>query len=676
MKFELLYRTTVFGACKKMSDTEGGKKEAATTELTEAFDESPAAISYENEQSEDRMDSKPAAIPYGREYVGEATEEMDSKPAAIEYNNELAEEDEIMDSKPAAIIHDESEYAGEEEEIDAKLAAVECNSILEQPTKDVYIKQNQQGVMGVPSVRTELEPEGEIPEENDAYVGGAECEILEQRVSHYLPPVMADISDEAAQGDRVLEQQTKDVHMEQNRHGVIGLPSAQTDVALEQENFEDENIAAVEGTEDAAPIIIYDQATNAGMMAPIEEGDYEENSRPLAMPTLKDPPPTAPTEVAPSAAADEEAGQGSATAAERRQQPGAVSSTEVPVGANDKQALKAGQGTNGGKGTASPADEEKEGEPKKPKREINADYKDLQATGKWGKISKMEMIVVGVVSLFIVGGVIVGVVLFLGNESDAVKGIVPPLTNAPTPMATPIPAVDRFPFLIGALSSNNATKSLVETTYSSNPAIYEDLMGPEGRCSSLPHVCAMSWVLYEDAYPPPSDDIAHRFALANLYFSLGGSDWKNNDKWLSSESYCDWHGVNCNRLRTVVEEIDMNDNNLVGEIPTEFALADTLTIVSLKSNAITGGLSGAVFGAMPELFVLYVQNNLFTGPIPDNLRDSKSLLTLFLHGNDFFGPYPSVYCENIPERWQFSLDCEENACPEGCCAPPNNYYCY
>ena len=61
------------------------------------------------------------------------------------------------------------------------------------------------------------------------------------------------------------------------------------------------------------------------------------------------------------------------------------------------------------------------------------------------------------------------------------------------------------------------------------------------------------------------DQANNRFALATLYFSMGGPNWNNSTNWLSSNSYCEWHGINCNRLETEVEELDLGENNLIGE---------------------------------------------------------------------------------------------------------------
>ena len=597
------------------------------------------------------MESEPEANPMESAkavFEEEEEEEEDSKPGAIPTDNEYVEEEEEMDTKPTSI------PTGAEIEAEADEAA-EDDYVLEQQTEEVHIEQNQDGVMGVPAANTyfELHPEEEMDSKPAARATGTENEA--EGGAEFLPSAMVNKANEAAGDDYVREQQTENVHIGQNQDGVIGVPAVNTDLELQPEILE-ENDAVEEFPmmmEQPAPIV-YDAAMDAGMMAPITEDEethavkniFEEGDAKIpAQPTLKDPPPpsgvdnavgvdaanssgtpvppvTEPGQVTPEAA-DEEAGQ----PADNSQQPGAVSSTEVPLGANDKETPKAAEGPNTADQNSKKTTEQGEGEgkPKKSEREINPNFRDVQSTGKWGTISKMEMIIVGVVSVLIVIGVIVAVILVVGRDEDPVVDVVPAATQAPTPMATPIPAAERFPFLIDALGSNNATMSLVEGRYSGDPADYEGLVGPGGECSSLPHVCAMSWVLYEDTFPPASNDIVDRFAMAALYYSLGGRSWKNNSNWLSPESYCEWYGIKCNRKETDIEEIDLVDNNLVGEIPLELGLADTVHAVSLKVNAISGGLPGAVFGGMPQLYVLYIQDNQLTGTIPNNLRGNNSL---------------------------------------------------
>ena len=124
---------------------------------------------------------------------------------------------------------------------------------------------------------------------------------------------------------------------------------------------------------------------------------------------------------------------------------------------------------------------------------------------------------IGVVSLLILVGIIVALVLVLGGDEEMKLETVPPITSAPTTQATPMPAGERFSLLINQLESNNVTAPLVDL-FPDNPDYYdpsylEGLVNND-YCKSKAFDCAMSWILYEDAFPPESNDIVDRFGLA------------------------------------------------------------------------------------------------------------------------------------------------------------------
>lgn len=305
------------------------------------------------------------------------------------------------------------------------------------------------------------------------------------------------------------------------------------------------------------------------------------------------------------------------------------------------------------------------------KREVNPKFKDVQETGSWGGISTVEKVVVGVLAIAILVGVIVAVVIVLGRDDTPKEELVPAITLPPTAKATAMPADEKFGIILAELENNPVTAPTAGTL-STDISTYAGKADDEAACVEFPTECAMDWYLYKDDFPPESNNIMDRFALATLYYSLGGPGWKNNTKWLTDASYCQWYGLSCNRRETEVEEIDLAENKLVGKLPIELSLIDTVAVMSLKQNQISGGLPGDVIASMPKLFVLYLQNNMLTGPIPDNLiNEEESLALLFIHGNDFNGTWPEVYCQD-PGFREFSLDCtSKNPCPDDCCKSEN-----
>ena len=60
-----------------------------------------------------------------------------------------------------------------------------------------------------------------------------------------------------------------------------------------------------------------------------------------------------------------------------------------------------------------------------------------------------------------------------------------------------------------------------------------------------PVIQAAEWLVHQDT-TVVQDDLLQRFALAVIYQSLGGSQWKHSTNWMdTSKSVCNWYGVTC-----------------------------------------------------------------------------------------------------------------------------------
>jgi hypothetical protein len=118
-----------------------------------------------------------------------------------------------------------------------------------------------------------------------------------------------------------------------------------------------------------------------------------------------------------------------------------------------------------------------------------------------------------------------------------------------------------------------------------NSTLIRDLSTPQGL--------ATNWIINEDAgqHCPDEPKIIQRWSLAVMYFSTGGDDWTEcfsgdvscttspaflgEDAFLSESNECEWAGISCD-FESRVTEIEFEDNNLAGTIPTEFGLLDEL----------------------------------------------------------------------------------------------------
>ena len=163
----------------------------------------------------------------------------------------------------------------------------------------------------------------------------------------------------------------------------------------------------------------------------------------------------------------------------------------------------------------------------------------------------------------------------------------------------------------------------------SDPTLLLDPSSPQGK--------AINWLVYEDtALLCPNEQygcpnrLEQRYALAVTYFSTGGDQWskckrsdencgteipfksKNETNFLSGNHECTWAGIDCLELSNCVNDINFENNNIVGTIPTEIS-----ALVHLERWAMEqGGLSSTIpssIGALKNLKVLDLDFNALTG---------------------------------------------------------------
>jgi hypothetical protein len=270
--------------------------------------------------------------------------------------------------------------------------------------------------------------------------------------------------------------------------------------------------------------------------------------------------------------------------------------------------------------------------PKQPKkkREKNPDFQDVEKTGKWGSISRKEMIIMGVVVLAIIGGVIAAVVVLTGgSDDDAPAPTLPPKTAPPTPAPTFPPEVDpnlQIPVILEAVGAN----PFINSSLSELPTDAAFYQGKSEDTSASALVRAMSWSLYGDKREPEADSpwLVPRFVLAALYYSLNGEQWTDQSQWLSYEHACDWNGVFCDFLGEAVNEITLTNNNLAGTIPMELTMLPGLISFSVMSNQMTGIVPWDALGSMPNLSFLFMNDNKFNGTISGTVRANGVLCKL------------------------------------------------
>ncbi|KAL7505227.1 hypothetical protein ACHAXN_002717 [Cyclotella atomus] len=208
------------------------------------------------------------------------------------------------------------------------------------------------------------------------------------------------------------------------------------------------------------------------------------------------------------------------------------------------------------------------------------------------------------------------------------------VTEAPTPR----PTTDRE-----ALHIND----LIEKKVLKGNAKFSDMDKDD------PRLLAMDWILHKDErqLDPYAPNLSQRYVLALLAFqfdymawtSCGGDytspevtcDVENNEtnaieeysRWLTGTDECEWYGVSC--LDGKVRELNLPDNNLIGEMPPEISTLRNLDVLSLNSNCLYGSLP-TEFGSMTNLQKLNLEDNGLEGYLPEEFYSMSSLTHLNL----------------------------------------------
>jgi len=130
---------------------------------------------------------------------------------------------------------------------------------------------------------------------------------------------------------------------------------------------------------------------------------------------------------------------------------------------------------------------------------------------------------------------------------------------------------------------------------------------------------------------------AECLALVALYDSTNGAGWTTSTNWKQDDP-CAWQGVTCAGAQVTI--LWLNNNNLVGAIPTEIGNLTNLTTLNLGSNALSGPIPSSI-GLLTNLANLYLGSNALSGPIPSSIDGLTNLTYLALADNALSGPIPS-----------------------------------
>jgi len=248
-----------------------------------------------------------------------------------------------------------------------------------------------------------------------------------------------------------------------------------------------------------------------------------------------------------------------------------------------------------------------------------------------------------------------------------------------------------------------------------------------------PQYLALQWISVDSSRKGGSsaytmDASLQRFALATVYFALGGADaWVDDASWLSTVvQVCEWKGITCDDSDTAVLSLELGGNGLSGTLPDELKLLRYLQTLSFPGNSIGGtlppgysdlydlevlDLSGNLLtgslpkvyggfgsfellrvfdlgdnelegsipselGDMPSLETIALCSNALTGTIPSALGSLDELKSLRLGSNRLTGDVPSEVCDAASSIFEASVDCTVGCgCCTGCCDGDDDECC-
>lgn len=111
-----------------------------------------------------------------------------------------------------------------------------------------------------------------------------------------------------------------------------------------------------------------------------------------------------------------------------------------------------------------------------------------------------------------------------------------------------------------------------------------------------------------------------REALVKLYKATNGKAWNDNSCWGSKKTLSEWHGILTDADNNVVE-INLEKNNLCGELPDVFDAFPALKVLNIKDNDLTGELPVSLSRVMTPDFKADLTLNRFavtTFRVPEN----------------------------------------------------------
>ena len=132
-----------------------------------------------------------------------------------------------------------------------------------------------------------------------------------------------------------------------------------------------------------------------------------------------------------------------------------------------------------------------------------------------------------------------------------------------------------------------------------------------------------------------------RSDLMKLHEAMGGDGWVEAANWGTDAPLGNWYGIRVDSAGRVTT-INLNRNNLTGEIPPEIQYFPKLDTLRLDYNRLEGEIPAEI-GLLTELKRMDIDGNPFTGSIPPELGNLVNLQVLWIAGDQLTGSIPPEF---------------------------------
>jgi gliding motility-associated-like protein/uncharacterized delta-60 repeat protein len=132
--------------------------------------------------------------------------------------------------------------------------------------------------------------------------------------------------------------------------------------------------------------------------------------------------------------------------------------------------------------------------------------------------------------------------------------------------------------------------------------------------------------------------VAERASLIAIYDAFNGDSWNDNTNWKNGGDESTWHGVTITGCR--VTGLDLQANNLDGELPQEIGDLTQLVDLNLSQNNIYGSIPPEI-GLLINVKHLRLEQNQLTGQIPTEVGNMTWLTLFDVSNNQLGGDLPA-----------------------------------